>query len=298
MLPGMELMGCQDLAVPKDVMHHVVRVESSFNPFAIGVVGGRLVRQPRNLPEAVSTARMLEQRGYNFSLGLAQVNRRNLVAYGLDSYEKAFQPCANLRAGSRILSECYQRAHDWGKAFSCYYSGDFRTGFRHGYVQKVYASMRDGSESGAAAVEATPIPVAADRVQRRVAGAEPAGRMNSAASDAGQGQALSIVARRSGQYLRATKSTALAGDEADIHTRIATMPATSAAAGGGFERLVPSAAPDAAKTAAVSAVAGATTMPPAPSTNRPVRVGAIRAGERTPPTATQDFMSGDSAFVF
>lgn len=75
MLPGMELMGCQDLAVPKEVMHHVVRVESSYNPYAIGVVGGRLVRQPRTLDEAVSTARMLEQRGLNFSVGLAQVNR-------------------------------------------------------------------------------------------------------------------------------------------------------------------------------------------------------------------------------
>ena len=106
MLPGMELMSCPNLAVPREVMHHVVRVESSYNPYAIGVVGGRLVRQPRNLPEALSTARMLEQRGYNFSLGLAQVNRYNLAKYGLDSYEKAFQPCANLQAGSLILSQC------------------------------------------------------------------------------------------------------------------------------------------------------------------------------------------------
>lgn len=145
MLPGMELMSCPNLAVPRDVMHHVVRVESSYNPYAIGVVGGRLVRQPRSLAEAVSTARMLEQRGYNFSLGLAQVNRYNLTKYGLTSYEHAFQPCANLVAGSQILRECYSRSGgDWGKSFSCYYSGDFRTGFRHGYVQKVYASMRRG----------------------------------------------------------------------------------------------------------------------------------------------------------
>ena len=66
---------CTDLAVPHDVMHHVVRVESSGNPYAIGVVGGRLQRQPKNLAEAVATAKMLEQKGFNFSLGLAQVNR-------------------------------------------------------------------------------------------------------------------------------------------------------------------------------------------------------------------------------
>ena len=148
MLPGMELMGCQGLAVPSEVMHHVVRVESSYNPYAIGVVGGRLVRQPKNLPEALATVRMLETRGFNFSIGLAQVNRYNLDKYGLDTYEKAFEPCANLSAGSKILAECYQRANgDWGKSFSCYYSGNFSTGFRHGYVQKIYASVRQGRAS-------------------------------------------------------------------------------------------------------------------------------------------------------
>ena len=158
LLPGMELMGCQGLAVPTEVMHHVVRVESSYNPYAIGVVGGRLVRQPKNLPEALATVRMLESRGFNFSIGLAQVNRYNLDKYGLDTYEKAFEPCANLSAGSKILAECYQRASgDWGKSFSCYYSGNFSTGFRHGYVQKIYASVRQGRATeetpGAPAIE-------------------------------------------------------------------------------------------------------------------------------------------------
>lgn len=135
---------CTDLAVPHDVMHHVVRVESSGNPYAIGVVGGRLQRQPKNLAEAVATAKMLEQKGFNFSLGLAQVNRYNLKKYGLQSYEHAFQICPNVKAGSRILRECYDRAKDWGKSFSCYYSGNFVTGYKHGYVQKIFSSMKKG----------------------------------------------------------------------------------------------------------------------------------------------------------
>lgn len=168
MILGMELMNCPDLAVPLDVMHHVVRVESSRNQFAIGVVGGHLVRQPKNLPEALSTVRMLESRGYNFSIGLAQVNRYNLGKYGLDSYEKAFQVCPNLQAGSRILADCYSRSGgDWGKSFSCYYSGNFVTGYRHGYVQKIYASMR--RTTPAAAVDAaTPIPVVSRPSRRAV----------------------------------------------------------------------------------------------------------------------------------
>lgn len=167
MLPGMELMGCSGLAVPAEVMHHVVRVESSYNPYAIGVVGGRLVRQPRTLPEALATVRMLETKGYNFSLGLAQVNRYNLSKYGLDSYERAFDVCPNLQAGSRILAECYNRAGgNWGKSFSCYYSGNFATGYRHGYVQKIYASM--GGAAARAAGEPPPIEVKSNPSRRVV----------------------------------------------------------------------------------------------------------------------------------
>ncbi|WP_460831947.1 lytic transglycosylase domain-containing protein [Lysobacter humi (ex Lee et al. 2017)] len=163
----MEVMACPAMAVPPHVMQHVVRVESSFNPYAIGVVGGRLVRQPKNLVEAVATARMLEARGYNFSLGLAQVNRYNLAKYGLASYEQAFERCPNLQAGSRILAECKSRSGgDWGKAFSCYYSGNFTTGFRHGYVQKVFASMQAATPSAPSAGYPGAIPLAAGSAPR------------------------------------------------------------------------------------------------------------------------------------
>ena len=169
MLPGLEAMACPEMAVSMDVMQHVVNVESSRNPFAIGVVGGALVRQPKQLDEALATVRMLEEKGYNFSVGLAQVNRYNLVKYGLDSYEKAFQQCPNLQAASRILAECYSRSgNNWGKSFSCYYSGNFTTRYRHGYVQKVFASIaRQRGTQVAAADGVMPIDVVS-RAQRRV----------------------------------------------------------------------------------------------------------------------------------
>lgn len=192
MLPGLEALACPEMAISMDVMQHVVNVESSRNPFAIGVVGGRLARQPRALDEALATVRMLEEKGYNFSLGLAQVNRYNLDKYGLDTYEKAFQQCPNLQAGSRILAECHSRSKgDWGKAFSCYYSGNFTTGYRHGYVQKVFSSIQRGQQvasagnvlpiqvmdTRAANARATPVarqsvPENVTRLQARVAGAQ------------------------------------------------------------------------------------------------------------------------------
>jgi type IV secretion system protein VirB1 len=141
----MEAIACPNLAVPAQVMRHVVHVESGANPFAIGVVGGQLVRQPKTLEEAVATAQMLKSKGYNYSLGAAQVNQVNFRKYGFDTHEKAFDFCANLAAGASILADCYARAGgDWGKAFSCYYSGNFVTGFRSGYVQKIYDSIGRG----------------------------------------------------------------------------------------------------------------------------------------------------------
>jgi type IV secretion system protein VirB1 len=126
-------------------MAAIVRTESGYNPYAIGVVGGALVRQPRNKAEAIVTAKSLITKGWNFSLGLSQINRYNLAKYGL-TLETAFEPCPNLRAGNAILAECFSRAliehgGDQQKAVrsaaSCYYSGNFITGYKQGYVQSV-----------------------------------------------------------------------------------------------------------------------------------------------------------------
>lgn len=120
--------------VHPDTLQAVARVESQFNPYAIGVVKGALPRQPRSMAEAVESAKMLHAQGRNFSMGLMQVNRYNLKSYGLD-YRTVFDPCTNVRTGAAILSDCFKRTGGRGqtdlqKAFSCYYSGNFRTGFR------------------------------------------------------------------------------------------------------------------------------------------------------------------------
>lgn len=143
---------CAPTVAPQ-TMAAVVRVESSFNPFAIGVVGGRLARQPTNAAEAIATANQLHSEGWNFSLGIAQVNRHNLPKFGI-GYAEAFDACTSLRVGSKILEECFTRAAKTGlqdqaalhAAFSCYYSGNFTRGFKQdfagqpSYVQKVLAS--------------------------------------------------------------------------------------------------------------------------------------------------------------
>ncbi|WP_071058026.1 lytic transglycosylase domain-containing protein [Pelistega sp. MC2] len=120
--------------VHPDTLQALVRVESSFNPYAIGVVGD-YVKQPTSLEEATLVAQKLSEQGKNFSLGLGQINVHNLTKLGLD-FKTVFDPCANLAAASYILSDCYNRASGGEqdalqKALSCYYSGNFKTGFTH-----------------------------------------------------------------------------------------------------------------------------------------------------------------------
>jgi type IV secretion system protein VirB1 len=141
----------------------IVRAESGFNPFAIGVVGGRLVRQPQNRDEAMATVKALDAGGWNYSIGLSQVNRYNLSTYGMDA-NAAFDPCANLRAGSAILSDCYSRASTrmgagqdaLRAAFSCYYSGNFKRGFvrdvrTSSYVQRIVSFVASTDQTTAKA---------------------------------------------------------------------------------------------------------------------------------------------------
>ena len=131
-------------AIHKDTVSALVRVESGYNPYAIGVVGGRLSRQPRNIDEALTVVNQLEGNGFNYSLGLSQINKYNLPKLNLD-IRKVFDPCTNLRAGQTILSECHSRAKAGGMdgqdavkaALSCYYSGNFTTGLKDGYVQAI-----------------------------------------------------------------------------------------------------------------------------------------------------------------
>ena len=141
--------------VHPDTLQAVARVESRFNPYAIGVVRGALKRQPKTYEQAVAAAKMLHAQGRNFSMGLMQVNRHNLKTYGLD-YETVFHPCKNIQAGAAILADCFKRAggrsqEHLQKAFSCYYSGNFRTGFRADfkgqppYVVKILHAARDNT---------------------------------------------------------------------------------------------------------------------------------------------------------
>ena len=144
---------CATTVAPQ-TMAAIVSIESNFNPLAIGVVDGFLPRQPATLPEAIATAKSLSAAGWNYSIGLAQVNVHNLDRYGI-TLEQAFEPCVNLNVGAQILTECFVRhadsvtdpQHALRDAFSCYYSGNYTRGYLAessgtNYVERVLSRVK------------------------------------------------------------------------------------------------------------------------------------------------------------
>jgi len=139
---------CAPMVAP-DTMAAIIQVESSNNPYAIGVVGGQLIRQPKNKNEAIATAKELEKSGWNYSVGIAQINKTNFKKYGL-SIETAFEPCLNIKTGGRILQQCYRtslkdklsRTEHIKRALSCYYSGKLNSKVGRSYANRVFRASR------------------------------------------------------------------------------------------------------------------------------------------------------------
>lgn len=142
--------------VHPETMSAVISAESRGHQFAIADAGP--VKMPwserkylvqshymGSLDEAEAKATALIANGRTVSLGLAQINDRNLSRLGL-SVRDAFEPCANLSAGGKILTEFYLRAaKEFGPgekalraAISAYNSGDWIRGEKEGYVDLVY----------------------------------------------------------------------------------------------------------------------------------------------------------------
>ncbi|MGR7950116.1 lytic transglycosylase domain-containing protein [Alcaligenes sp. RM2] len=125
----------------------LVRHESKAQVYAIGInKGKRLAEQPTDYEQAAQIANDLIDRGIDFDAGLGQINVRNWSWLGLTT-ETVFDPCTNLQAAQKVLSDCYQRAlrqtadeqRALRSALSCYNTGNFERGFSNGYVGKVLA---------------------------------------------------------------------------------------------------------------------------------------------------------------
>lgn len=134
--------------VAPSTMMAIIKTESRGNHLALGINKGyRLQSQPKNADQAAQWATYLEKNNYNFDVGLAQINIKNIHKYGYKASD-ALDPCTNLKMASDILSKNYRGALNTSssshealqKAISAYNTGNYQSGFKNGYVQKVYAN--------------------------------------------------------------------------------------------------------------------------------------------------------------
>lgn len=132
--------------VAVETLAAIIRAESGFQPFALGVNGpggGAIFPKTQEVAVVLATDLVVRQ-GRSVDLGLMQVNSDNLRALGLTVAE-ILDPCTNLAAGARILREGYTAASRGEAdsqralrvAFSHYNTGHPERGFTNGYVQRV-----------------------------------------------------------------------------------------------------------------------------------------------------------------
>jgi type IV secretion system protein VirB1 len=131
------------------LMRALVRTESAWQPFAIGMDKSQgAVKQPTSLPEAVAIAKELSAAGRKFSVGLAQIHVNNVRLYGM-TWEQAFDACQNLAVGQKILWNFFHRASASGysgvaaiwAALRGYNSGGVDRAVSDDYANRIFAYM-------------------------------------------------------------------------------------------------------------------------------------------------------------
>ena len=133
---------CAPSVAPKTVLA-IIQTESSGDPFALNVNGGRQPAGQSNAGDAAATARRFVAAGYSVDLGLGQINSRNMRWLGL-TWETVFDPCTNVAALARVLTTNYNSVKAGRDpqtalrvALSMYNTGSQARGFRNGYVARV-----------------------------------------------------------------------------------------------------------------------------------------------------------------
>ncbi len=136
---------CAPTVAPETVLA-IIQTESSGDPLALNVNGGRHPLRQSNAADAAATAGRYVAAGYSVDLGLGQINSRNMRWLGL-TWETVFDPCVNIAALGRVLSSNYKAAIAGRDpqtalrvALSMYNTGSRTRGFRNGYVGKVVSN--------------------------------------------------------------------------------------------------------------------------------------------------------------
>ncbi|MGL5290038.1 MAG: lytic transglycosylase domain-containing protein [Aeromonas sp.] len=132
----------------------VIRTESGGDPYVVANVTDGTSHRFKTANDATRFVNTLSQQGKRFSAGLMQIYSGNFSALNLDN-NSVFDPCTNIRAGAKILTENYEsikvgEAQDkLKKTLSKYYSGNERVGLKKepqygntSYVERVSSKVQ------------------------------------------------------------------------------------------------------------------------------------------------------------
>lgn len=139
---------CSPTVAPT-TMVTLVKTESRGNPLALGLNGARLRAQPKTESQAVAWVKYLDKNGYNFDVGLGQINIKNIRKYKLKPEDLITSPCLNLKVTGHILTQNYIIARKSNnneqvalrKALSMYNTGNQHSGFNNGYLLNVLKNL-------------------------------------------------------------------------------------------------------------------------------------------------------------
>jgi len=84
----------------------IIEVESGGNPLAILDNATGKSYKPKDRTQAIRIAADLLAQGHSLDMGLMQINSQHLKKRKID-YRQLFDPCINIRAGTKILAEFY-----------------------------------------------------------------------------------------------------------------------------------------------------------------------------------------------
>lgn len=122
--------------IPPNLLVAIAKVESGFRPWVINInKDGRSVKviNPRSYTEAVYYLNYIHQYGYNYDVGIGQINVANIRRLNLDPVS-LLDPCNNITVSAYILRENINR-------YGFTWDAIWRYNGRKEYAYKVYKAL-------------------------------------------------------------------------------------------------------------------------------------------------------------
>lgn len=125
-----------EYGIPYQILVAIAKVESGFRPFVINInQNGKSVKviNPNSLQEAIVYLQYLHQNGFNYDVGVGQINVSNIKRLGLNPVD-LLDPCNNIRVSAYILKENINK-------YGFTWDAIWRYNGRKDYVFKVYNAL-------------------------------------------------------------------------------------------------------------------------------------------------------------